>query len=95
MQTKTCPHCGGSGLIPDNSSIGAEMQKLRTQANITLREVAGLMNISIGYLSDLEHGRKRWSRHRIIYFKSVVATIKEEQQIQPASVSATSAVDKS
>lgn len=37
------------------------MQERRKAANLTLREVSKQMGITIGYLCDLEHGRRIWS----------------------------------
>jgi len=61
MTTKKCPKCNGTGTVTDYAALGAEHQRMRIAASLTLREVAEIMGISIGYLSDLEHGRKSWT----------------------------------
>lgn len=40
-------------------NFGKEIQKLRVEANQTLREVAEALAIKISFLSDVEHGRKK------------------------------------
>lgn len=61
MTTMKCPRCKGTGKVTDYVALGAKLKKKRENANLTLREVAELMGISISYLSDLEHGRKKWT----------------------------------
>lgn len=55
-----CPRCKGLGRIRDERAFGQRMQARRKRVGATLRQVARLMGKSVGYLSDLEHGRKRW-----------------------------------
>ena len=59
--TRTCSACNGTGREQDDAAIGAQMQARRERAGLTLREVGKRIDYSIGYVSDLEHGRKRWS----------------------------------
>jgi len=61
MKTPTIPccHCKGTGREPDQVAIGAVFRKQR--GSLSLTEVAKRMNRSIGYISDLEHGRKNWN----------------------------------
>jgi predicted transcriptional regulator len=59
MKTE-CPTCKGRGYVRDEVLYGARMMRLRKKHGLTLREVAARMEKSIGYVSDLEHGRKRW-----------------------------------
>ncbi len=58
---KKCPKCKGTGYIQDDAEIGKALSIKRRKALLTLREVSAKMDISISYLSDLEHGRKKWS----------------------------------
>lgn len=58
--TTPCPACAGTGQILDRAAFGAQMQAKREAAGLTLRELAERMEMSIGYVSDLEHGRKAW-----------------------------------
>lgn len=57
---KECPHCGGSGSVPDPAYYGAEARKTREAAGLSLREVARRMSLSVAYISDLELGRRNW-----------------------------------
>lgn len=65
LAKKPCPRCGGSGRVRDDAETGWAMKGRREQAGLVLREVAAVMNLSVGYVSDLEHGRKPWSEDRI------------------------------
>ncbi len=57
--TKPCRHCKGTGREQDQVAVGAACRKRR--GSLTLTEIAKRMNRSIGYISDLEHGRKNWN----------------------------------
>lgn len=59
---KTCGTCGGSGRVPDPVFVGQKMRKLRKSEGKTLRAVARAMDLSAAYLSDLELGRRGWSK---------------------------------
>lgn len=61
MKTIYCPHCNGTGQLRDERALGETMKARRRAAKKVLRQVAESIGISIGYLSDLEHGRKKWS----------------------------------
>lgn len=54
------------------------MAHARKSARATLREIAGLMGKSIGYIGDLEHGRKRWSLKLINFYAAAVETVKQQ-----------------
>lgn len=56
-----CGRCGGSGKVVSQAWIGSAVAAQRRKAGLTLREVAGRLAVSIGYLSDLEHGRRQWT----------------------------------
>jgi len=43
-------------------AIGSAAMSHRKQANLSLREVARRMEISAGYLSDLELGKRAWGK---------------------------------
>jgi transcriptional regulator with XRE-family HTH domain len=46
---------------PIEVETGADLRKKRKQHGFSLKEVAAKMEISIGYLSDLERGNRHWS----------------------------------
>lgn len=77
--TVQCPTCNGSGVIPDRKAQGARMMKIRTDARVTLREVAALLNLSVGYISDMEHGRKGWTPKRVNFYLAAVETVRQER----------------
>src|SRR6266566_9195449 len=64
-----CPRCGGTGVLPDPRLEGAEMRQAREDAGLSLRDLAKRTGLSVGYLSDLELGRRSWReelRERIL-----------------------------
>jgi hypothetical protein len=67
-----CKPCNGTGRVPDRRAIGKKFNAMRRDARLTLRAVAVKMGISISYLSDMEQGRKNWSRERVRQFEDVV-----------------------
>lgn len=48
--------------LVDDSKTGEALRKYRVQHGVTLRTVASKMRYSPGYISDLEKGRRHWSR---------------------------------
>lgn len=56
-----CPRCSGSGFIPDPRHQGSRARALRREAALSLREIARRMDLSAGYISDLELGRRGWN----------------------------------
>lgn len=61
MRTKNCRRCAGSGKELDNKSVGREMHQLRNSRGLTQTVVAGNMNFSSAYISQLEKGLRDWS----------------------------------
>lgn len=53
-----CPHCQGTGRIPDPVAVGAELRAARKRAGLTQRAMARILGISFGYLCDIEKGRR-------------------------------------
>jgi transcriptional regulator with XRE-family HTH domain len=64
--------------------LGAKLRKMRAERGITLKEMAGALNISSAYLSALEHGKKgkpTWFLvQRIIAYFNVIWDEAEEIQ---------------
>lgn len=58
---KKCNKCGGTGTVVDPVYVGGNMRKFRKDAGKSLRSVAKAMGLSVGYLSDLELGRRGWN----------------------------------
>lgn len=57
-----CRCCGHMIVTPDHVSIGAFVKAKRNELGMKLRYVSARTGLSIGYLSDLEHGRSRWTQ---------------------------------
>lgn len=89
MSTLICPHCKGTGRIRDERVFGREMQKRRKTARLTLRELSTELGKSIGYLSDLEHGRKRWGQGMIIAYGDAVERLAKAATVAPTPAPAT------
>ncbi|NJD38429.1 MAG: helix-turn-helix transcriptional regulator [Geobacter sp.] len=53
-------------------NLGNAVKEARKQAGKTLREVSGLCGLSIGFLSDIEHGRKNTSREYLDKIEGVL-----------------------
>ena len=78
MKKTKCKHCNGTGKVIDMVALGISLQKEREATGLTLAEVSQSMGISVGYLSDMEHGRKRWSDERIAIFRHSLVVNKEK-----------------
>lgn len=55
-----CWRCQGSGEINDPLVLGQALRKLRVDADVTLHRMAEVLEVSTGYLSDLENGKRGW-----------------------------------
>lgn len=55
-----CWRCHGTGEIHDPLVLGQALKKLRMESKITLHRMADVLEISAGYLSDLENGKRGW-----------------------------------
>lgn len=75
-KTIPCRHCAGTGRLLDVKAIGIAMQARREKAGLTLREVAADMGISVGYLSDREHGRKQYADADLFDARNLKAILK-------------------
>lgn len=79
-QTKTCPMCNGLGRVRDERTFGKEMQEKRKAAHVKLREVAAHMEKSVSYVSDLEHGRKKWRGGLIVAYVDALEVLGDPQK---------------
>lgn len=79
VSVRPCSKCDGDGFEYDHEAIGRSMARMRKESRATLREVAGLLGYSIGYVSDLEHGRKNWSLKLMNFYAAAVSTIAGER----------------
>lgn len=78
--TIPCPTCSGTGRLPDVKAIGKAMQARREKGGLTLREVAAELGISIGYLSDREHGRRQYADADAFEIRNLLAILKLERE---------------
>jgi predicted transcriptional regulator len=67
-----CDKCLGIGQIANDTFIGDEMQQRRTKAGKTLADISASMGFTISYLSDLEHGRKKWTLEKIKAYQEAI-----------------------
>lgn len=62
MKTRICPRCNGAGLLAHTT----ELKRIRRAAGISQGEVARRLNITQGYLSQIENGKAKcppWIQH--------------------------------
>lgn len=66
----------------DSAKVGIAQKKLRRESGVTLNEVSQIMEISIGYLSDLENARpgKPWNLDLIRRHTQAVNAAKRHKQ---------------
>lgn len=62
--------------VPDNEATGALARSFRLFAGKTLTATARAMGLSKGYLCDLEHGRKGWTKELVNTLKKAVRCAK-------------------
>lgn len=73
LKTRPCDKCGGKGELENPIYRGREMRRLRRDADLSLREVARRMDKSAAYISDLELGRRAWSKRLIDFYQKAVS----------------------
>lgn len=73
MKTIPCDKCEGTGRLLDQREVGKELRALRIAAKISLRNMAESLGLSAPYVSDLELGRRNWSRTKIKDYTRMVA----------------------
>lgn len=66
-----CEKCGGTGKLPDGQT-GAVLRKERERAHVDIGAVAGLMDYSAAYISDLERGNRNWSNELVEKYRRAV-----------------------
>lgn len=74
VMKKDCPCCGGTGTKIDDENTGMTVRRTRLKANVRMTALAGALRISVGFMGDLEHGRRRWTHAR---FTEAIAAIKK------------------
>lgn len=58
--TTHCPHCEGTGRVPDWAAIGKLWRKSRRDRDLTQGQIAKALGVSVAYISMLEKGKKPW-----------------------------------
>jgi transcriptional regulator with XRE-family HTH domain len=58
--------------LQEDKKIGAEMRKLRKSKGVKASWVAGVLQLSKGYISDLENGKRHWRPFLIQAFKKAL-----------------------
>ena len=64
-----CKCCWGTGETLDHRGIGEKLRLQRKRARVSLQSVADELDKSVGYISDLEHGRRNWSEDLVNAYK--------------------------
>jgi len=72
---RPCSACHGTGFERDEVEFGRKMQARRVAGGATLSSMAEQMNLSIGYVCDLEHGRKKWRSGLIIAYEDALSLL--------------------
>ena len=62
--------------VQDDTRIGEEAKELRKSYGKKLKDISHLSGKSIGYISDLEHGRKKWSKDILKWYEDACIGIK-------------------
>ncbi len=73
-----CPHCSGTGKIPDPKVQGPMMKQERTDADATQTQVATLMKLSPNYICDLESGNRRWTDELVKSYRDALKSLKSK-----------------
>lgn len=74
-----CPTCAGKGTVPNPDNIGDVLRRERLAAAVQGKAVALKMDISTGFFSDLEHGRRKFSAQQIDRYREALKEIAAEQ----------------
>lgn len=61
-------------LVPDDISIGRNVRAFRKRHKLTLQQVAEAAGLSVGYLSNLEVGRRSWNESILQAVTNVIIT---------------------
>lgn len=59
-------------VVIDQALTGYSARRLREHAKLSLRKVAKEMGISAPFLSDLENGKRNWTRTKAVQFQDAV-----------------------
>ncbi len=57
----------------------ATMKKIREDYGFRLLDISYISGKSIGYISDLEHGRKNWSDSAISFYTGALVALRAKQ----------------
>lgn len=76
--------------------LGESLRELRTSENLTLREVSGRAQVSLGYLSEIERGQKEASSELLnaicgalgVPLSNVLRLVSDRIDSHPAEVTA-------
>ena len=81
---KACPRpchcCAGSGVAPDDRSIGRAARALRSRSGIGLRDMAKRLGVSHTYLSLLEAGLRHWTLRLRAAYSAALNTEESKHQ---------------
>jgi len=66
-----CHCCGGSGRELDHAGVGRKLVQTRKAAGVSQKTMAAQLGISCPYLSQLEHGKRRWPMALIEKYRKI------------------------
>ncbi len=49
----------------DHSATGEQARQARENAGLSLRELASRLGLSVGYIADMENGRRNWNQTKV------------------------------
>lgn len=72
MDHSACPRCMGTGSNSVHLKTGSDFKERRKSAGVSMREIAKSAKWSIGYISDLEQGKRLWTSARIARYETAL-----------------------
>lgn len=73
MSEHRCPRC--DARIPDPAIVGARLKKRRVRAGKSLKEIAISLGVDSPFLSNLEAGRRPWTKERITNYEDAISDV--------------------
>jgi len=59
-------------VVIDHKATGEAMRKHRTDADLSIRQVAKVYGVSAPYISDLENGNRNWTEERAAQYMEAI-----------------------
>lgn len=85
MTEISCPHCRGSGRIPDMAALGASMRKRRHLFRVSLDAMAAALGVNRATVSKWESGVLPWKQQRLEQYEAVLVAATEQHETVAAT----------